>query len=145
MGNGKKKYQGTSSTLQDSSSSARARKWGEYTCDLPPWTLDRMLGDIAERHPDISWVIVTGVAHIGHMCNDELTKLYICTVPTVHFKCVILTFHCFTIIICPGDLPAHDVWMQSQHTNIHVAKVVPETKGNLFLLIFSRIYLIWVI
>ena len=62
-----RQYQEPSSTLQDSSSSARARKWGEYTCDLPPWTLDRMLGDIAERHPDISWVIVTGVAHIGHV------------------------------------------------------------------------------
>ena len=27
-------------SLQDSSSPG-ARKWGEYTCDLPPWTLDR--------------------------------------------------------------------------------------------------------
>ena len=28
-------------SLQDTSSSPGARKWGEYTCDLPPWTLDR--------------------------------------------------------------------------------------------------------
>ena len=58
--------------MQDKSTSPGARKWGEYTCDLPPWTLDQMLGDIAARHPDIAWVIVTGASH-----RCDLTFIYL--------------------------------------------------------------------
>ena len=82
----------------------------------------------AWRHRRASSGYILGYSH--RCCpycpcvNDELTQLYV-PVPTVHFKCVTLTTHWK---ICPGDLPAHDVWMQSQHTNIHVAKVVSETK-----------------
>ena len=98
-----RQYQEPSSTLQDSSSSARARKWGEYTCDLPPWTLDRMLGDIAERHPDISWVIVTGVAHIGHVSMMSWQNfIYALFLQFNYFKCFTLTTHWFTIIIETG-------------------------------------------
>ena len=37
-----------------------ARFWGEYACDLPPWTLEASLANIAQTHPDILYVIVTG-------------------------------------------------------------------------------------
>ena len=42
---------------------------------IPPWTLDRMLGDIAARHPDISWVIVTGV--VLYQCNPTCILVHI--------------------------------------------------------------------
>ena len=104
----------------------------------------------AWRHRRASSGYILGYSHrccpYWPCVNDELTKLYICTVPTLHYINHPLIYdNNRNWKICPGDLPAHDVWMQSQHTNIHVAKVVSKTQGNLFLLIFSRIYLILVI
>ena len=42
---------------------------------IPPWTLDRMLEDIAARHPDISWVIVTGA--VLYQCNPTCILLFV--------------------------------------------------------------------
>ena len=135
-----------------------------------------MLGDIAARHPDIAWVIVTGAFHQCNLTFSYLNDRYISAVP-YHYRstmiinisvpyvqstqtyktqgttllylqiCLIhyisyntlerfaifsIMIHFFTFL---GDLPAHDVWMQSQHTNIHVAKVafknIPHTFLNL--------------
>ena len=53
--------------------------------------------------------------------------LQICLIHYISYD-TLERFAIFSIIIhfftFSGDLPAHDVWMQSQHTNIHVAKVV---------------------
>ncbi len=37
-----------------------ASYFGDYHCDLPPWTLDQMVRDIARRHPDVDYVLLTG-------------------------------------------------------------------------------------
>lgn len=34
--------------------------YGDYHCDLPPWTLDMMFKEIRAKHPDIDFVIMTG-------------------------------------------------------------------------------------
>lgn len=59
-----------------------AEHWGEYSCDLPPWTLDATLKHIVATQPHLDYVLLT------------------------------------------GDLPAHDVWLQSQTNNVHSIQVV---------------------
>ena len=58
----------------------------------------------AWRHRRASSGYILGYSHrccpYWPCVNDELTKLYICTVPTVHF--ITSTTHCFTIIIETG-------------------------------------------
>ena len=34
--------------------------WGDYSCDLPPWTLDETLSHIRTNHPDLDMIILTG-------------------------------------------------------------------------------------
>jgi len=59
-----------------------ARYWGEYMCDLAPWTLEAALANIASTHPDLEYVLLT------------------------------------------GDLPAHDIWLQSEESNLGVIQLV---------------------
>ena len=65
-----------------SHSGAGAQYWGDYHCDLPPWTLDATLRHIKLHHQDLDYIILT------------------------------------------GDLPAHDVWLQTESDNIHSIQVV---------------------
>ena len=37
-----------------------AGKWGDYNCDLPPWTYEHMLNFIAKELPEINYAIFTG-------------------------------------------------------------------------------------
>ena len=67
-----------------------AEYWGEYTCDLPPWTLDATLKHIAASQPQLDYVLLT------------------------------------------GDLPAHDVWLQSQTNNVHSIQVVAAALRQVF-------------
>ena len=39
---------------------AGAGRWGEYTCDTPPWTLEATLAHIRDTQPDLDLVLVTG-------------------------------------------------------------------------------------
>ena len=90
-----------------------------------------MLGDIAARHPDIAWVIVTGDLFISVSLRHRFYDYQ----PDLGQEIQELTFF-LTFLPCPyftGDLPAHDVWMQSQDTNIHVAKVFfPQIQNSQF-------------
>ena len=48
------------SDLAKNAHSPPARYWGEYACDLPPWTLEASLASIAQAHPDTEYVLLTG-------------------------------------------------------------------------------------
>lgn len=37
-----------------------AKYWGDYACDLPPWSLDSTLANIKTNHPDIDMILLTG-------------------------------------------------------------------------------------
>ena len=72
----------TTSEEEEEEAGPGADHWGEYTCDLPPWTLDATLKQIVASQPRLDYVLLT------------------------------------------GDLPAHDVWLQSQTNNVHSIQVV---------------------
>lgn len=42
------------------STTSRAGAVGDYHCDLPSWTFERIMEGIARRHPDIAYVFLTG-------------------------------------------------------------------------------------
>ena len=78
------------SDLDKGNGDSGAGYWGDYTCDLPPWTLDTTLAHIKRTHTDITLVLLT------------------------------------------GDLPAHDVWLQSQQYNLDTIKIVASALKKYF-------------
>ncbi len=52
----------TGDSWQSSSGHAfrAASFFGDYNCDLPPWSFEALMRDVARRHPDLDYVVVTG-------------------------------------------------------------------------------------
>ena len=84
-----------------------AGHWGAYTCDTPPWTLD------------------TSLAHIKVGCSVMLSDCLIVHSPQA-------TQPDLDMIILTGDLPAHDIWLQTQDYNLGTIKIVADSLRKYF-------------
>ena len=71
----------TNQTVEGGGAGRGARRWGEYTCDLPPWTLEASLAAIARSHPAIDYIILTGdlpahdIWRQSKAANTEITQV----------------------------------------------------------------------
>ena len=74
--------------------------WGEYVCDIPPWTMKHMFEHIRDNH-----------------------QVYINLYPIGQDNIMIL-FQDIDMILLTGDYPAHDLYFQSKRFNLGGAATV---------------------
>ena len=48
--------------------------FGDYNCDLPPWTFEMIVGEIRKAHSDIDYVILTGDSPARRIWNESKTS-----------------------------------------------------------------------